>query len=284
MTNKNQFTPQWRNTPPNPGSFRSIFKYGDPKGFKHPNARLYEELKKTFALSDADFRKKETTGDEIVELDKPGLISPESIQKFEEIVGAENMSTKAFDRLRFSSGQTLEEHMKLRRQMVENISDLVVHPRNKSDVEKIVNYCNQQKIPVYVYVGGSSVNFGVYPEKGGISLVLSTHMNKVLELNETNQTVTVQAGIMGPALEEALNTAKEKYGTTKNYTCGHFPQSFEYSTIGGWVVTLGSGQQSSYYGDAADLVLAAEMVTPAGTIKTMELPATATGPKVLDMI
>lgn len=135
-----------------------------------------------------------------------------------------------------------------------------------------------------VYGGGSSVNFGLSAEKGGISLVLSTHMNKIVELNETNQTVTVEAGILGPQLENALNKASELYKSKHNFTCGHFPQSFEYSSVGGWIVTLGSGQQSSYYGDAADLVLAVEIITPAGTIKTLDFPATATGPKILDVV
>jgi alkyldihydroxyacetonephosphate synthase len=284
MTNKNTFQPDWRNTAPKPKSFRSIFKYGDPEGFKHPNQRLLEELKSTFGLTDTDFGKKETTGDEPVDLNIPSKISKKQFLIFESISGNENVSVNEYDRLKYSTGQTLEEHMKLRRQMVGEICDLVIHPRNKKEVEKIVSYCNKKEIPVLVYGGGSSVNFGLYPEKGGVTLVLSTHMNKIIELNETNQTVTVEAGIMGPQLENVLNQAKELYHTRHNFTCGHFPQSFEYSTVGGWLVTLGSGQQSSYYGDAADLVLAAEMLTPAGTIKTLDFPATATGPKILDMI
>jgi len=284
MSEKKQFQPDWRNKPPKPDSFRSIFKYGDPKGFKHPNARLFEELKETFGLTDEDFRKKETTGDELVEIQSESSFSGKQIDAFAKIVGTENVSTRGYDRLKYSTGQTLEEHMTLRRKKVEKIADLVVHPRNKNEVQQVVKYCNEEKIPLYVYGGVRSVNFGVYPEKGGVSLVLSTHMNKVIELNETNQTVTVEAGILGPKLEEELNTASEKHGASKNFTCGHFPQSFEYSTIGGWIVTLGSGQQSSYYGDAADLVVAVEMVTPTGTIKTIDVPATATGPKILDIV
>lgn len=284
MTDKNTFKPEWRNTAPKPKSFRSIFKYGDPEGFKHPNQRLLEELKSTFGLTDDNFIKKETTGDEPVNLNIPSRISEKQIRVFESISGNENVSVNEYARLKYSTGQTLKEHMRLRRQMVGKICDLVIHPRNKKEVEKIVSYCNEEEIPVLVYGGGSSVNFGLYPEKGGVTLVLSTHINKIIELNETNQTVTVEAGILGPQLENVLNQAKELYHTRHNFTCGHFPQSFEYSTVGGWLVTLGSGQQSSYYGDAANLVMAAEMVTPAGTIKTLDFPATATGPKILDMI
>jgi len=284
MKNKNTFQPDWRNTPPKSNSFRSIFKYGDPEGFKHPNRRLLEELKNIFGLTNDNFKKKETTGDELVDLRVPSRITEKQIQVFESISGKENVSVSEYDRLKYSTGQTLEEHMTLRRQLVGSIADLVVHPRNKEEVEKIVHFCNEKEIPVLVYGGGSSVNFGLKPEKGGVTLVLSTHLNKILNLNETNQTVTVEAGILGPQLENTLNRAKELYHARHNFTCGHFPQSFEYSTVGGWLVTLGSGQQSSYYGDAANLVLAVEMITPVGTIKTLDFPATATGPKVLDMI
>ncbi|HRZ28594.1 MAG TPA: FAD-binding oxidoreductase, partial [Spirochaetota bacterium] len=112
----------------------------------------------------------------------------------------------------------------------------------------------------------------------------STHMYKLVELNELDQTATVQAGMMGPAYEELLNNAPEKLGAKKRYTCGHYPQSFEYSSVGGWIVTLGSGQSSSYYGDAYDLVVSQEYVTPAGSFKTLSYPATATGPKVNDIM
>jgi len=189
-----------------------------------------------------------------------------------------------YSRVKFASGKTMEETMELRNGIVREVADLVVHPRDKKDVQKIVKYCNEEKIPIYVYGGGSSVNMGLLPVKGGITLVLCTHMNKIVELNELNQTVTVQAGMMGPAYEDMLNNAPQKLNAKRKYTCGHFPQSFEYSSVGGWVVTLGSGQQSTYYGDAYDIVLSQEYVTPAGSFKTLDYPGTATGPKVNDIM
>ncbi len=284
MATKNNFEPQWINKAPKKGSFRSIFKYGDPNGFKHPNTKLLDELKQKFNLSDEDFKKKETTGNELVDLNVESKLSIAQVEKFIEICGKENVSSKEYERLKFSSGKTIEEAMQLRVGVVNKITDLVVHPRTKIEISEIVKYCDQHKIPVYVYGGGSSVNFGFYPEKGGITLVLSTHLNKIVKFNELNQTATIEAGIMGPAFEELLNNAPKYYGSKHEFTCGHFPQSFEYSTVGGWFVTLGSGQQSSYYGDAGDLVLGVEMISPSGTITTKNYPATATGPKILDII
>jgi len=284
MAKKSEFEPKWINKAPKKDSFRSIFKYGDPSGFKHPNAKLFEELKQKFHLTDDDFKKFKSTGNEIVNIKKTTKIDPEQIEKFIEICGDENVSSKEFDRLKFSTGKTVEEAMQLRVGEIYKISDLVIHPRTKNEISQIVKFCNTQKIPIYVYGGGSSVNLGFYPEKGGVTLVLATHLNKLIELNELNQTATVEAGIMGPAFEKLLNNAPKYYNSKHAFTCGHFPQSFEYSTVGGWFVTLGSGQQSSYYGDAGDLVLGVEMISPTGTIITKDYPATATGPKILDII
>lgn len=277
-------TPKWINEAPKKNSFRSVFKYGDPNGFKHPNDRLVEELKDKFGIEKDGFNKMESTGNETISEKIKSNISSDSFNVFKNICGEENISSKEYDRLKYSTGKTVEEAMKLRRGIIDKITDLVIHPRNKSEISQIVKHCNEQKIPIYVYGGGSSVNFGYYPENGGVTLVLATHLNKIISFNETNQTVRVESGMMGPAFEEALNNAPKLYGAKHEFTCGHFPQSFEYSTVGGWFITLGSGQQSSYYGDAGDLVLGVEMISPSGTIITKEYAATANGPKLLDII
>ncbi len=278
------YRPPWRETAPLEGSYRSIFKWGDPSGFKHPNEKLYREIKEVFGLADDDFRTPVDAGDEKVKLGRPVRLAKSKIDGIARIVGRENISSTDYDRLKYSAGKTVEEAMQMRQGKPGRVSDLVVHPRNKEDVKEIVKFCNRERIPVYVYGGGSSVNFGLLPAKGGVTLVMNTHMNKIVRLNELNQTVTVQAGIMGPALEDALNRAVETLGAKRNYTCGHFPQSFEYSSAGGWVATLGSGQSSTYYGDAYNLAVAQEYVTPAGSFATRDYPATATGPKVNDIM
>ena len=107
---------------------------------------------------------------------------------------------------------------------------------------------------------------------------MSLHMKKVLDFNETNQTITVQPGIYGPELEDILNHAPQKLGAKGRYTCGHFPQSFEHSSVGGWVVTRGAGQNSTYYGKIEDLVISQEYVTPVGVFHTFDYPRSATGP------
>lgn len=284
MSKKNQFQPDWTENAPVKGTYRSIFKWGAPEGFKHPNQKLYEMMKDKFGLTDADFRKKQKEGNEQVSYSKTVLLTASQIEEITKIVGDENIQTDDYSRVKYASGKTMEEALKLRRGIVGDAADLVVHPRNKDDIQKIIKYCSEQKIPVYVYGGGSSVNFGLNCTKGGITLVMCTHMNQIIEINETNQTVTVESGMMGPAYEDMLNNAPEKLNAKRKYTCGHFPQSFEFSTVGGWITALGSGQQSSYYGDMCDIVLSQEYVTPSGSFTTLVFPATATGPKVNDIM
>jgi alkyldihydroxyacetonephosphate synthase len=276
--------PDWTEKPPLPGSFRSIFKYGDPGRFKHPSDAWVRMMKQEFRMSDADFLHKINEGHAPVVLNRRPALRPEQIDALAAIVGKENVALDDYARVKYSSAKTSEEILELRAGIIREVADVVVHPRDKHDVQKIVHYCDKERIPITVFSGGSSCNFGCRPFKGGVSLVMSTHMNRILEVNELNQTARVQPGMFGPAYEEALNRAPELFHTSLRYTCGHFPQSFEYSTVGGWILTLGSGQASTYYGDAYDIVFSQEFVTPAGTFKTLDYPATATGPRVNDIM
>lgn len=284
MNKKKGFNPAWTDRAPEIGTYRSIFKWGAPDRFKHPNAGFYALLKDELGVTDADFQKKRNQGNEPVRCDIPIGLSTDQIHKFKEMVGEDNVATDDYARVKYSNGKTAEEIMKLRREIVDDLADLVVHPRHKEDVHHIVAYCNEQKIPVYVHGGGSSVTMGFRCVKGGISLDMGKHMNKLLELNEANHTATVQPGILGPQYEDILNNAPSLMQAKRKYTCGHFPQSFEFSSVGGWIAASGSGQQSTYYGDMCDIVISQEYVTPVGEFKTLDYPGTATGPKVNDIM
>ena len=277
------FQPAWREAPPESESYRSIFVY-DAAAVKHPSAAWIAIMKKAFGMTDADFTRRKHEGDEKVVLDKKSRLSTDQIHRFITIAGKENVQTDDYSRVKYGHGKSLDENMDLRRTIVRAAPDIVVHPRNKADVQALVTYCSDQKLPITVYSGGSSVVLGLRADQGGVALVLSTHMNKVLNVNDVNQTATVQPGLMGPVYENTLNNAPELFGSKRRYTCGHFPQSFEISSVGGWILTLGSGQESTYYGDAYDIVLSQEYVTPAGVIKTLDYPGTATGPKVNDIM
>ncbi|MCP4606096.1 MAG: FAD-binding oxidoreductase [Proteobacteria bacterium] len=284
MSNDKAFVPEWIETVPQQGTYRSIFKWGAPDEIRHPSNGFFKVIREYLGLSDADFLKKVKTGDGKVKNDMPSKLSNDDIAGLCDIVGKDNLSLDEYDRLKYSTGKSMEDILKLRDEMAENLSDCVVHPRDKEDVKNIVSFCNGKHIPVQVYSGGSSVTLGLDSLRGGVTLVMGTYMNRVLEFNEDNQTITVEPGMMGPTYENLLNNAPKKLGAKACYTGGHFPQSFEYSSVGGWVVTLGSGQASSYYGDAYDLVISQEYVAPSGSFKTLNYPGTATGPKINDIM
>lgn len=277
-----KFKVDWREDVPAPDSYRSIFKY-DPNKFKHPSPAWVEMFKSEFGMTDDDFRKRQPGGDEKVKIDLPITISEEQVNAFRNMVGPENVATDDYSRVKFSTGKSLDEDLELRKNVVKNAPDLVLHPRDKEDVKKIVEYCNQHKIPILTYGGGSGVVLGMRP-RGGVAVVMRTHMNKVVRVNEQNKTCVVQPGMMGPDYEEALNHAPERFGAKQPYTCGHFPQSFELASVGGWITALGSGQASTYFGDAYHIVHSQEYVTPAGVIKTNDIPGTACGPRVNDIL
>ncbi len=278
------FQPKWLEQIPDENSFRSIFKWGAKEQFKNPSQGFFQVIKNGLNLSDEDFKAPKDVGDTNVNTNIKSQMELKDIKKFESIVGIDNIFFDTYSRLKYSTGKSMEDIIKLRECRIEDISDIVLHPRTKQEIEEIVSICHGQKIPIHAYGGGSSVTHGLDCPKGGVTLVLSTHINKLIAFNEINQTITVEAGMMGPVYETLLNNAPKELNTKHKYTGGHFPQSFEFSSVGGWVVTLGSGQASSFYGDAYDLVISQEYITPTGSFKTQDFPATATGPKINDIM
>ncbi|HIV00598.1 MAG TPA: FAD-binding oxidoreductase [Candidatus Stercoripulliclostridium merdipullorum] len=274
------FRPDWQETRAPEGSYRSILKWGDPDAFKVPKESLYKMMKEFFGMTDDDFKTPREMGYEPVEFDAPIQLTDADLQAFAAIVGGDNVKTDCYSRLSVAYGKTMYDLLRLRKHIVENVPDAVLYPSDAVEIEQIVAYCDAHKIPVYVYGGGSSVTRGVECMKGGISLDMRKNFNKVIRFNEINQTITVQAGMSGPDLEKTLNNAPELFGASRRYTCGHFPQSFEYSSVGGWTVTRGAGQNSTYYGKIEHIVLGQEYVTPRGKIVTDDYAAKATGPDV----
>jgi alkyldihydroxyacetonephosphate synthase len=236
-------------------------------------------MKAVFEVSDEDFScYRENLGLEEVSFEIPSKLEKADIAMFQQIVGAQFVRTDDYARFSVAYGKTMYDLLRARHKIVENVPDAVLYPDTKEQIEQIVAHCAKRKIPVYVYGGGSSVTRGVECIKGGISLDMRLRFNKVISFSEVDQTITVQAGMSGPNLERTLNEAPALFGAKRAYTCGHFPQSFEYSSVGGWVVTRGAGQNSTYYGCIQDIVLGQEYATPRGPIKTDGYPRKATGP------
>ena len=284
MSNKpyKGFEPKWVLTTAPEGSYRSIFRWGDPEFFKYPKESLYKLMKETFKMTDDDFKDyTDDIGFDKVDLsDYPSKIDPKHVEALKKIVGDEFVTTEDYPRLAVAYGCTGYDLLRLRHKQIENLPDVVVYPDTTEQVEQLVAYAVENKIPLYVYGGGSSVTRGMEAVKGGMTLDMRKRFNKVISFNETDQTITVQAGMSGPKLEETLQSAPKLFGAKRAYTCGHFPQSFEYSSVGGWTVTRGAGQNSTYYGTITDIVLSQKYATPIGRIVTSHYPREATGPNL----
>jgi alkyldihydroxyacetonephosphate synthase len=249
-------------------TYRQILKWGDKREEK-VDPLMIKIIREKFDLKDSDLEQKYLSGSQPVKLEKPSSLKPGQLDFFKSLAGNENVQSDDFSRAKFSCGKFYAELLDMRLNLVPNPPDAVVSPKNFDELVKIVEYCNQERIPLIPVGGQSSVTGALQAPHGGIALDMIKHLNKIERINTVNKTVTVQAGISGPALEEELN----RHG----FTCGHFPQSFEYSTVGGWIAAKGAGQASTGYGKIEDMVVALKVVTPAGIIETKEYPRTAQG-------
>lgn len=275
------FEPKWVKDVAPKDSYRSISRWGDPEFTKFPKESLYKVLKDECGLTDEDFKEyKGSIGLEKVEgLPKP-KIDIKHVEYFKKLLGDKNVSQEDYDRLSVAYGKTAYDLLRIKERRFDSLPDVVLYPSTHDEIQKIINYIYENDLPLYVYGGGSSVTRGVEPIKGGVSLDMRKNFNKVINFNEIDQTITVQAGMSGPQLEKILNNAVKEFNAKRAYTCGHFPQSFEYSSVGGWVVTRGAGQNSTYYGTISDIVLSQKYATPIGEINTPHYPREATGPNL----
>lgn len=249
-------------------TYRQILKWGD-KREQGIEPLMIRVIKEKFGLDDSDLNKKYLAGEQQVKLDKPSALQARHLEFLKSVTGQENVLTDDFSRARFSCGKFYGELLDLRLKEVANPPDAVVSPKSHDEVVSIVEYCSKERIPVVPVGGQSSVTGALKAMNGGIALDLTKHLNKVLKINYLNKTATVQAGIYGPALEDELNR--------QGFSCGHFPQSFEYSTLGGWIAAKGAGQASTGYGKMEDMVVSLKAVTPSGVIETKEFPRVAQG-------
>jgi len=197
----------------------------------------------------------------------------------EAAVGAEHVSTDPRDRLVHARGKSLRDLVRHRRGEIGRLPDLVVRPGGEDAAAAVLRAAIDADAVVIPFGGGSNISGSLEPPEADSRPVVSVdlgRMDRVLAIDETARLARVQTGVSGPRLEEQLNA--------RGWTLGHFPDSFAYSTLGGWIATRSSGMQSDKYGDVADLTRAVRVVMPSGVLATRPVPATSTGPSVREMI
>jgi alkyldihydroxyacetonephosphate synthase len=213
------------------------------------------------------------------EIDLPSpRIGEEVLSELRELCGPENVSTGKFQRVSHCMGKSYRDTLRMRMRIIKRPVDAVVWPREEDEIVGMMRLAEENDLELIPFGGGSSVTGGVEPmaegKNGAISLDLA-RLNRVLRVDATSQTAVIQAGALGPEIEEQLNE--------QGFTLGHFPESFDHSALGGWIATRASGRQSTGYGDIEDMVLALRMVTPRGVVETRKVPNTAAGPSVLQL-
>jgi len=188
------------------------------------------------------------------------------------------VDTSAEVRLTHARGQSTRDWVDLRHGRVGIFPDGVAFPETDEDVRNLLKYAREAGASLIPYGGGTSVVGHITPcSSDAPVLTLSLEkMTHLLNLDETSRLATFQAGVAGPQLETQLKA--------HGYTLGHFPQSFEYSTLGGWIVTRSSGQQSYRYGKIEQLFAGGSMETPRGRLEMKPVPASAAGPDVREMV
>jgi alkyldihydroxyacetonephosphate synthase len=215
---------------------------------------------------------------EAVRVGEPAL-PPGMRDRLEAIVGEAGVRDDPEERVLRAAGKSYPDLVRLRAGDAENAPDAVVLPRTGEEVRAVLEACVQAGVAVVPFGGGTSVVGGVEPLRDGFEALISLDLGELDELtglDEPSRTVTVGPGLRGPELEALLRP--------RGYTLGHFPQSFEYASIGGFVATRSAGQASTGYGRIDELVLGLRCEAPAGTLDLPPLPASAAGPGVRDLL
>jgi alkyldihydroxyacetonephosphate synthase len=203
---------------------------------------------------------------ESVELPAPRLEPPASL--------AAICRQDPYERASHAYGKSYRDVVRAFRGRFDNPPDLVAHPRDEAELEAVLAWCADAGAAAIPYGGGTSVVGGVEPAlpdgyAGAVSIDLKG-LGKVLEVDEASRAARIQAGATGPGLEEQLRG--------HGMTLRHFPQSFEYSTLGGWIATRAGGHFATLATHIDDLVESVRALTPAGAWESRRLPASGAGP------
>lgn len=193
-------------------------------------------------------------------------------------VGEANVFTDDEDRLRHATGRGYVDLARLRNGTLENAPDAVVMPPDAEALRRVIDACAANGVAVVPFGGGTSVVGGVEPVRGDHGRLISLDLGALREVSVDRRslTATLAAGLRGPEAEAALGR--------QGLTLGHFPQSFEYATIGGFAATRSAGQASSGYGRFDALVSSVRLMAPAGDISTLATPHTAAGPALRELV
>jgi alkyldihydroxyacetonephosphate synthase len=243
--------------------------WGDPERRVPLSGRALAALRDELGAGEAD---------RPVDLEEVSIPEPRDIGST--IVDAVNRASvlgSHEQRVRRGAGRSYPDLVRLRTGRLGAAPDAVVLPGSGEQVARLLEVCSRQGIAVVPFGGGTSVVGGVEPILGPHRAVIALDLRRIrtIEVDRTSLTATLGAGLRAPDAEAALQA--------EGLTLGHFPQSYEYATIGGFAATRSAGQASSGYGRFDEMVTALRMVAPAGELRTLETPHSAAGPALREL-
>jgi alkyldihydroxyacetonephosphate synthase len=207
------------------------------------------------------------------------VLTGDALDAFAATVGTEHVSTDAATRVAHTRGWSTPDLLRLRAGDASDAPDAVVYPGDHDEVLGVLQICAQRRIAVVPFAGGTSVVGGLVAAREGFVGVIALDVGRldtVRDLDEVSRTVVLGAGLRGPAAEAALNQ--------RGYTLGHFPQSYEGASIGGYAAARSAGQSSAGYGRFDEMVVGLRVATPTGTMTLGTAPLGAAGPDLRQLV
>jgi len=202
---------------------------------------------------------------EDLDLPAPRIRPPDSLTSF--------MSSSTYDRAGHTYGKAYRDVVRAFRGQLESPPDYVAFPDDPGQAAALLDWAADAHVAVIPYGGGSSVVGGVEFDGRGFDGVVSIDLSRwdrVVEIDHTSRAALIQAGVYGPALEDQLRP--------HGLTLRHFPQSFEFSTLGGWIATRSGGHYATARTHIDDFVESMTVLCPSGTIESRRLPGSGAGP------
>lgn len=202
---------------------------------------------------------------------RPSLLDDDSLEALASGLPPGGLRDDPLNRVSHSLGKSYRDLVRLRRGEIAHPPDAVAYPGTPEQVRRLLARAAEMGAAVVPFGGGTSVVGGIEGPPGRPYVVVDLReLSAMVDLDRTSGTATFQAGILGPDLERLLG----RHGLT----LGHFPQSFEFSTLGGWVATRSAGQASTYYGRIENMVQSLRVELPDATYRSARVPASAAGP------
>ncbi|TDC86276.1 FAD-binding oxidoreductase [Actinomadura sp. 7K507] len=221
-------------------------------------------LSRVRALTSGELVGHEAPGVDALGLPRPRVRAPEAL--------AGLCSDDVADRAAHAHGKAFRDVVRNLHGDLRHVPDLVARPRDERDLVDLLDWCGRDGIAVIPYGGGSSVVGGVEPrfDDRPVVTVDLERLDRVVEIDPVSRAARIQAGVFGPRLEEQLRP--------HGLTLRHFPQSFEFSTLGGWLATRSGGHYATLYTHIDDMVESMRVVTPSGVSESRRLPGSGAGP------